>query len=146
MAFKQVCVALGLVAALTPAALADPFRVKVDQTVTLRLAKPANSVVIGNATVADVVVHDATTLLVTGKTYGTTNLLVLDPAGNEIYANQIAVAGSDPSQLTIVRGDGTYTYSCIEKCRPTPAVGDAPAHFQQLMTTVNAMEASGKGQ
>jgi hypothetical protein len=134
MALKHVCLALGLAVAFVPAALADPFRVKVAQTVTLKLAAPADSVVIGN------------TLLVTGKAYGATNIMVLGKNGQEIYSNQIAVAGSDPSALTIVRGDGTYTYSCIEKCRPTPAVGDAPGHFQQLMATVNALEASGKGQ
>ena len=62
---KTFFAALAICLALAPAAAADPFKVKVDETVTLKLNQPANSVVVGNATVADVTVHDARTLLVT---------------------------------------------------------------------------------
>lgn len=83
--------------------MADPFKVKVDETVTLKLNQAANSVVVGNATVADVTVHDARTLLVTGKAFGSTNLTVLDRAGNTIYTSQLTVGGEDDNGLTIVR-------------------------------------------
>lgn len=153
MALKQICAALVFAAALAPAALAEPappivkevFKVKVDQTVTLKLAGAADSVVIGNATVADVAVHDPSTLLVTGKAFGTTNLIVLDRGGRTIYQSNIAVAGSDDAGLTIVRGTGTYSYSCYEKCRATPTVGDAPGHFLETMQTVTGMAGSAKG-
>jgi hypothetical protein len=131
---------------LAPAALADPFTVRVDQTVTLKLATPANSVVIGNASLADVAVYDAQTLLVTGKAFGSTNLTVLDRSGNTIYSNQLTVGGEDPNGLTIVRGTGTYSYSCLEKCRPTPMVGDAPGHFSDVMGTLSGKAAAAKGQ
>ncbi len=78
---KKFFAAVAICLALAPAAMADPFKVKVDQTVTLKLNQAANSVVVGNATVADVTVHDARTLLVTGKAFGSTNLTVLDRAG-----------------------------------------------------------------
>jgi len=74
--YRQLVIA-AVALSLAPAALADPFTVRVDQTVTLKLATPANSVVIGNASLADVAVHDAQTLLVTGKAFGSTNLTVL---------------------------------------------------------------------
>ncbi|RYY99602.1 MAG: hypothetical protein EON61_18220, partial [Alphaproteobacteria bacterium] len=107
--------------------------------------QPANSVVIGNATVADVAVHDARTLLVTGKAFGSTNLTVLDRAGNTIYTNQLEVGGEDDVGLTIVRSGGTYSYSCVDKCRPTPMVGDAPAHFSDVMSTVVGKQSTAKG-
>ena len=69
---KKFFAALAFALALAPAALgAEPFTVKVDQTVTLKVGGAANSVIIGNATVADVSVHDARTLLITGKAFGT---------------------------------------------------------------------------
>jgi len=142
---KYLLAAIGLAIALAPAAMADSFKVKVDQTVALKLAAPANSVVVGNATVADVSVHDATTLLITGKAFGTTNLVVLDRSGRTIWENTLAVGGGPESELTIVRGGGTYTFSCVDKCRPTPMVGDVPEHFQEVMQTVNAMASSGRG-
>ena len=142
---KKFFAAVAIVLALSPAALADPFKVKVDETVTLKLNQAANSVVVGNATVADVAVHDARTLLVTGKAFGTTNLTVLDRAGNTIYTSQLMVGGEDDNGLTIVRSGATYSYSCVDKCRPTPMVGDAPGHFQDVMATVTAKQSSAKG-
>jgi Flp pilus assembly secretin CpaC len=143
---KKFLAALALSFALAPAALAtEPFTVKVDQTVTLKIGGAANSVVIGNATVADVSVHDARTLLVTGKAFGTTNLTVLDRGGNTIYSSKIVVGGEDDTGLTIVRGQGTYSYSCVDKCRSTPMVGDAPEHFTGVMTTVTGKQATAKG-
>lgn len=143
---KKIFAALAICLALAPAAAADPFNVKVDQTVPLKLNQPANSVIVGNATVADVTVHDARTLLVTGKAYGSTNLTVLDRAGNTIYTSQLVVGGEDDDGLTIVRSGATYSYSCVDKCRATPMVGDAPSHFQDVMTTVTGKQQTAKGQ
>ncbi len=142
---KRFFAAVAFALALAPAAAADPFTVKVDQTVTLKLNAPANSVVVGNATVADVAVHDARTLLVTGKAFGSTNLTVLDRAGNTIYTNQLIVGGEEGTGLTIIRGTGTYSYSCVDKCRATPMVGDAPQHFSDVMNTVTGKASTAKG-
>nr|HPG89139.1 pilus assembly protein N-terminal domain-containing protein [Hyphomicrobium sp.] len=71
---KTFFAAIAVCLALAPAAAADPLKVRVDQTIPLKLSQAANSVVVGNATVADVAVHDARTLLVTGKAFGSTNL------------------------------------------------------------------------
>lgn len=145
MALKHTCVAALLAAGLASTAAAEPMKVRVDQTVPLRLGASAESVVVGNATIADVAVHDPRTLLVTGKAFGTTNILVLDHAGRTIFSSMVTVAGDKDGQMTIVRGAGTYTYSCNDKCRPTPVVGDAPGHFQDVMTTVAGMATTAKG-
>ncbi len=123
----------------------EPFKVQVDQTITLKLSQPADSIAIGNATVADVAIHDPMTLLITGKTFGSTNLLVLDRSGRTIYSNRLAVHGGDDDQLTIVRGGGNYTYSCIDKCRPTPMVGDAPDHFGEIMASASGKTSAAQG-
>jgi ribosomal protein L24E len=143
---KKIFAAFALALAFIPTAAADPFKVSVDQTVTLRIAGAANSVVIGNATVADVAVHDARTLLITGKAFGATNITVLDRGGNAIYSNQLIVGGEPDSGLTIVRGDGTFSYSCVDKCRATPMVGDDPTHFSSIMATVTAKARTAKGE
>jgi len=115
--------------ALAPAAAADPFSVKgrPDRHAEARL--PANSVVIGNATVADVSVADARTLLITGKAFGATNLTVLDRAGNTIYTNQLVVGGEPEDGLTIVRAGGTYLVLMRRQMPRHRMVGDAPQHF-----------------
>jgi Flp pilus assembly secretin CpaC len=145
MAVKHVVAAMALVLAAAPVALADPFKLTVDQTVALKIPGAANSVVVGNASVADVAVHDSNTLLVTGKSFGTTNLMVLDSAGRTIYANQLSVGGQADTDMTIVRAGGTYTYSCIEKCRSTATVGDASSYFQETLQTLQSKSGAAKG-
>jgi hypothetical protein len=145
MALKHFAAAMALALAAAPAALADTFTVKVDQTVAVKLASPANSVVVGNATVADVAVHDASTLLITGKAFGSTNVLVLDRNGKAIWQTDLAVAGGSDNALTIVRGGATNTYSCTDKCRGTPTAGDDPGFFNNVMQTVTGKDSAAKG-
>lgn len=145
MALKQICAALVLTAGLAPLASAEDFRVKAAETAVLKLTQPAESVVIGNAAIADISVHDPMTLLVTGKAFGSTNVLVLDRSGRTIYSNQIVVAGGGSDQLTIVRGAGTATYSCVDKCRPTPVVGDNTEYFSNVMQNVQSMQGAARG-
>ena len=66
-------------------------------------------------------------------------------AGNTIYTSQLVVGGEDDDGLTIVHSGATYSYSCVDKCRATPKVGDAPAHFQDVMTTVTGKHQSASG-
>jgi hypothetical protein len=146
MAAKKFLGAMAFAFALAAPALAEaPFMVKVDQTVAVKLASPANSVVLGNATVADVTVHDARTLLITGKAFGSTNVVVLDRGGNTIWSTELAVKGGSEGELTIVRGAGTFTYSCVDKCRATPTVGDDPTHFGNVMGTVTGKAQTARG-
>jgi Flp pilus assembly secretin CpaC len=141
-----VIAAAALAAALAPSALAaEPFKVALDQTVSMSLSHPAASVALGNATVADVTVSDANTLLITGKAFGTTNLLVLDRNGQTILKTQLVVSSDNVGQLTIYRGSGTNTYSCIEKCRPAPVVGDAADFYSNTMGTIQSKAATAAG-
>ncbi len=142
---RMIAASAFVVAAYAPAAHAEALDVLVDQTVTLKLNAPANSVVIGNAAVVDVAIHDPRTLLITGKGFGSTNLLVLDNAGRTVYSNMMSVSDNRTDQLTIVRGEGNYTYSCTDRCRGTPMVGDDAAHFQAVMNTVNGMQGAAEG-
>jgi Flp pilus assembly secretin CpaC len=148
MPARHVWAVLAAGIVLAPMAQAEAFKVFVDQTVTLKLTAPADSIVIGNAMVADVAVHDPMTLLVTGKAFGSTNLMVLDRNGRTIYSNVLAVGNNDDNELTIIRGasGGANTYSCIDKCYATAKVGDEAVHFSSVMTTVNGKAAAAKGQ
>ncbi|MEZ5937213.1 MAG: pilus assembly protein N-terminal domain-containing protein [Hyphomonadaceae bacterium] len=140
-----------LVAALSAAAVvgvanAETFKVQVDQTIPLRLNAPAHTVVLGNATIVDVALHDPMTLLVTGKAYGATNLLVLDEAGRSVYSNTVAVANNEAvGELTINTGGKLYTYSCLDKCRATPKVGDDGQFYGEIMSSVSTKTAAAQG-
>ena len=71
---------------------------------------------------------------------------ILDRGGNTIYTNQIVVGGENADGLTIIRGQGAYSYSCVDKCRATPMVGDAPEHFSSTMSTITGKNRTAKGE
>ena len=97
----------------------EQMEIFIDQTEVVRLPRTAGSVVIGNPSVAGVAVHDDRTLLLTGISFGSTNLVVLDNIGRTILERQITVAeNASGKNLTIARGAQTNTYSCQTKCRP----------------------------
>ena len=83
MCLPRLASALVLMAGLivSPAAHAaanDPVSVQVNMARILRISAPAATVIIGNPGVADVTIQDPQTLILTGKSYGQTNLIVLE--------------------------------------------------------------------
>ena len=95
------------------------IEVYIDQTQLLHLGKPMGSIIVGNPEVATVAVHDNHTLLLTGLSFGATNLIVLDSVGRPIHKSQLLVSErNDSGTLTVARGEKTDTYACSDKCRP----------------------------
>src|SRR4029077_7554810 len=65
-------------------AQADTIAVSVDRAKVMRISRPADVVIVGNPAIADATVQDNQTLIITGKSFGTTNLIVLDAMGQSI--------------------------------------------------------------
>ena len=63
---------------LTSAATARPLQVDVDQSTRISLPTAARDVVIGNPSIADVSVLDGHTIMVLGKSFGVTSLMITD--------------------------------------------------------------------
>jgi Flp pilus assembly secretin CpaC len=99
------------------AASAQAIRLNVDQSKPLNFKKPITGVVVGNAGVADVIVHDSRTLLVIGKSVGSTHFLVVDEGGREVFSGSIAVdSPSVNGLLTVQRGRELSTSICDSRC------------------------------
>ena len=115
---------LALAFAAAPAA-AGGLAVPLDGAVRLALRAPAADVVVGNSAVADVAVVDERTVIVMGKSHGTTGLLVFDGARRVIWDGSVTVT-APAGRLTIHRGAKSEQYACLSRCEPTAAPG-APA-------------------
>ena len=85
---------------------------------------------IGNPSIADATVHDGRTIIITGKSFGTTNLIAIDRLGNIIAERQLQVQQPESSILTVQRADEVETLSCTPTCRRTPVIGDAARVFE----------------
>ena len=120
-------------AATFGAAASEPLDVSIDFAKVLKIGKPAHTIIVGNPGIADASVGDETTLVLTGKSAGTTNLIVLDADGGEIM-NSVVRVSSDVRQLTTVfYGVERQTFSCAPVCEAVVSVGRAVRHQAYML-------------
>ena len=134
--FKSLSLATAVLAA-SLTAHADPFTVEIGKTKALKLKAEAASVAIGNPNVADIAVHDSNLMFVSGKTFGTTNLLIMDSDGKTIYSSDIVVTANTANLVTVNRAGADYTYDCAPTCRAGLAVGDAEDHYNKVFAQIS---------
>lgn len=121
------CLFAAAVTLPTPAVAGDPiFRVDLNKTQVLPLPASAGAVIIGNPNIADVTVHSSSLLLIVGRGFGETNLVVLDQQGNTMVDADIQVTSliSDHS-VRLFKASARETYSCAPYCQPSPVLGDS---------------------
>ena len=76
--------------------------------------------VVGNPAIADVTVVDAHTILLLGKGYGVTNLVIMDRTGRVIFNREIVVSAADAGRVSIWRGAASSNYACSPRCEREP--------------------------
>jgi len=126
--------AMLLVAALLAAgqARASDLIVSYDQSQLLRLPRPVSSVIIGNPSIADVAIQGGNLLVVTGKTFGVTNIIALDAEHNIIQDQRVVVQRDETRTVNLNKGSLRQSYSCTPDCSPTLTIGDEPAYFNMV--------------
>ncbi|KQT54032.1 pilus assembly protein CpaC [Aureimonas sp. Leaf460] len=132
---KRFAAGLALVLAIVPASEALAFdsdamlKVATDQARVLKIDRPAETVIIGNPAIVDVTIHDASTLVLTGRSYGVTNLVVLDARGNSIVDEQVIVTSNELGTVRVYRQAQRVTFACSPECEPTVTIGDDGGTF-----------------
>jgi Flp pilus assembly secretin CpaC len=129
---QQLALGTALAAAFSPAALADPIDVTVDQAKVMRISRPADVVIIGNPAIADATIQDSQTLIITGHSFGMTNLIVLDAQGKSIADEMVTVSPQNDQVVTVYRRASRQTLSCTPDCSPILVVGDNPTTFDSV--------------
>jgi len=128
-----------------PGRAADMVKVELDQARIYRLAAPASTIVIGNPAIADATLQDAQTLIVTGRAYGQTNLIVLDEQGETITDVQLAVLAASENLVTVYKGAKRQSLSCLPECQPAAVPGDDSEHFGGILGQVAQHNGAGSG-
>ena len=139
------------VSADTAIATETAVQVMTDRAKVFRIDAPADTVIVGNPAIADVTMYDRQTVVVTGKLYGTTNLVILDAGGEPIIDEVITVSAPDTDFVTVHRNTARTSYSCAPVCEPVLRVGDAEDKFdltskQSVARTQISEQAAGIGQ
>jgi hypothetical protein len=95
---------------------------------------------VGNPIVADVTLGKDGLVVLTGKSYGTTNPITLDGAGKVLNESTIEVRQASENLVVMQRGLNRETYSCTPNCMPTVALGET----RYFTDTGNASSARNK--
>jgi hypothetical protein len=106
------------------AVAAEPIVVRLDQARVFKLPERATTVVIGDPLIADLSIQPGGLAVVTGKSYGATNVIVMDRGGAVLMENQIEVKGPVEATVVVYRGISRQTYSCLPDCEPRVTLGD----------------------
>jgi Flp pilus assembly secretin CpaC len=105
----------------------DLLRVYMNQARVLRLDRPVSKVIVGNSEVADATVADPMTIVLTGRSFGTTNLVLLDAEGNAIADERIVVSIDEGNTVRVFRQTDRTVLSCTPNCEQHAQTRGAPA-------------------
>lgn len=116
--------------------------VDVDRARVVRMPDGAQTLIIGNPVVADVTMLKANRLLVvTGKSFGTTNLILLDETGAQVVEQTITVT-PPADKLVVLRGMRRESYACSPDCAPAVDLADDKDYTAQVVDAIKLHESS----
>jgi Flp pilus assembly secretin CpaC len=126
---KAFALALLLAPLAVPSPAAESIAVFVDQAKLVKLPDKVATIVIGNPLIADVSLQPGGMMVVTGKGYGSTNVMALDRTGTVLVDRMVQVEGPTDKIVTVYRGVDRESYSCTPVCQRRVTLGDAPTYF-----------------
>lgn len=146
-AVEALC-SLVVVVAVTAAQAAstnDAIDVNVDQARLVRLPDHIATIVVGNPLVADVNLQPGGLMIVTGKGYGSTNVIAMDREGKVLIDRIIQVEGPADNLVTVYRGVERESYSCTPICQRRITLGDGSGYFTSALQQVGVLNGQATG-
>ncbi len=101
-----------------------------DEASVVRLDADAATVIVGNPVIADVIVENGRLLILTAKSLGQTNLIVLDKAGAGIASHVLRVDAGGSRFVSLFQNGRRETFLCAPMCESVASPGDDPETFK----------------
>ena len=111
------------------ASAAESLPIALDQATIMKLPEKVATIVVGNPLIAYIAVQSGGLVVVTGKGYGSTNLIALDRTGTVLLERSIVVSGPRDHSVQVYRGVERETYSCTPMCERRITLGDSQGYF-----------------
>ena len=129
----------------TTARAAD-VSVSVDEARIMKLPDRVATIVIGNPLIADAALQGGGVLVLTGKGFGSTNMLALDRAGKVVMDTTIQVVGPASRDLVVVyKGIERESYSCAPECERRLTLGDSAPYFGGILAQSGSRSSGSSG-
>ncbi len=109
-----------------------------DQSQILRLPRRVSEIIIGNPSIAEITISSGKMLVITGKAFGITNLILLDEQKNIMLSRRLITLRPTAKVVNLMRGGGRQTYNCTPQCNPTLVIGDSTGYFNSLKAASQA--------
>ena len=119
-----------LVCAANQAIAAQPLVVFTDQTQIIDLPREPGIVIVGNPSIADASIEGQKVFL-HGRSYGTTNVIILDQKGAQIADFEIDVQLGGRNNVALFKAGQQYSFVCAPNCEVAMHVGDDPGWFSE---------------
>jgi hypothetical protein len=130
LAAKVAGFTLAALAALTAQRVsAEDLIVKFDQSQLIQLPRAAAEIIIGNPSIADVAIQAGNLLVVTGKSFGITNIIALDAERKVIQDQRVLVRRDEVRVVNVYKAADRWSYNCVPQCNPTLMPGDSTVYF-----------------
>jgi Flp pilus assembly secretin CpaC len=132
---RVLFIAFALTAVASTVIAASGLTVQLNQSRRILLHGAAANVIVGDPTIADVAMIDSHSIILMGRGYGSTDVMVLDRAGHALLDSRVTVTAANDGRVTVYRGVVGSDFSCASRCQAigsakdpaAPAGGAAPA-------------------
>ena len=115
-----------------------------DYAKIIEVPEAARTIILGNPTVADVVMTGKNKAVVTAKGFGATNLIMLDSKGAVLSESLLRVEKSYRKKVVVRRGSDQYTYVCDPQCEAVVELGDVQSHMASTIGSINTRASMAK--
>jgi len=136
-----VAMALFLTATASAVRADDTIVVHLDEARVIKLPDRAATVVVGNPLIADLSVQPGGLAVITGKSYGATNFLIMDKSGAVLTEHTVEVQGPTDKIVVVYRGIKRSSYSCTPECAARVTLGDDTQFFSDTLAQMTARNA-----
>ncbi len=116
----------------TPVLAENSITVAADRAKIVSISGEPAAVIIGNPTFADVTVRSGQ-IIIHGRHFGSTNLLILDDNGDQIGNFELHVMQKASPSVVVYKAGRRESYSCVPNCEVTLSVGDTPDYFDKVV-------------
>jgi len=128
-----ICLA-GVVCLFTcaPARAAATIKLTLDQAQVLKLPQHTATIILGNPIIADVtLLRGSNSMILTGKSFGQTNLIALDSSGASLGESTVEVT-APKGDMIVQLGVNRQSYACDPRCEPTVNLGDQTKYTTEI--------------
>lgn len=131
-------ISISSVVILTGPALASDamLNVAVDHASIVRAPDTVATVIVGNPMIADAMIQKNGVVVVTGKTFGSTNVMLLDGAGTLLSETIVNVRRAADGVVVVQRGNSRESFSCTPRCDPLLTIGDVDKIFKDTASQI----------